>query len=77
MSGRTLTTATDTMGGQRPRVLWIAMNPAHQSDEAVVALLGRDALSVLQPTDSSPVTSATIANCLDAVDRLNSEIKSS
>lgn len=51
--------------------------PADQTDEAVVALLGRDALTVLQPDDDNPVTSAVIASCLDAVDRLPTETSSS
>lgn len=49
----------------------------HQQDEAVVALLGPDALTVLQPNDDNPVTSAVIANCLDAVERFETETHSS
>lgn len=51
--------------------------PAHQTDEAVVALLGPDALAVLQPNDENPVTSAVITSCLDALDRLNTDTHSS
>lgn len=46
------------------------VDPSHQSDESVVALLGPDALTVLQPNDNTPVTTAAIASCLDAVERL-------
>lgn len=46
------------------------ITPEHQTDEAVVALLGPDALTVLQPNDDTPVTTAVIMNCLDAVERL-------
>lgn len=46
---------------------------ANHSDETVIALLGRDALTVLEPTDSNPVTSEIIASCLDAVERLSIE----
>lgn len=51
--------------------------PAHQTDEAVVALLGPDALAVLQPNDENPVTSAVITSCLDALDRLDTDTHSS
>ena len=44
--------------------------PGQQTDEAVVGLLGPDALTVLQLNDDNPVTSVVIARCLDAVDRL-------
>lgn len=53
------------------------VDPAHQPDEAVVALLGLDALTVLEPNDNNPVTTAAIASCLDAVERLGSETNSS
>ena len=54
------------------------VDPAHQTDsEAVVALLGPDALAVLQPNDDTPVTSAMITSCLDAVERLATETSSS
>lgn len=54
----------------RPRRLDPA-NRAH--DDAVVALLGPDALAMLQPHDSNLITTNTIARCLDAVDRLDPE----
>lgn len=47
------------------------IDPANQTDEAVVALLGPDALAILQPNDDTPVTTAVIMNCLDAVEHLN------
>lgn len=47
--------------------------PAHQQDEALVALVGPDARPVLQPDDEHPVTSAAIARCLDALERLAPE----
>lgn len=43
---------------------------ASQSDEKVVALLGHDALAVLQSDDDNPVTSVVISRCLDAIERL-------
>ncbi|MGV3710592.1 MAG: hypothetical protein ACO1Q7_17305 [Gemmatimonas sp.] len=46
------------------------VTPAKQTDEAVIELLGVNALAVLQPSDDTPVTSAVIARCLDAVERL-------
>ena len=46
------------------------INPAQQNDDAVIALLGASALDVLQPNDDDPVTTAIIASCLDAVERL-------
>jgi hypothetical protein len=46
------------------------VSPANQTDERVIALLGHDALAVLQANDDNPVTSAVISNCLDAVERL-------
>ena len=51
--------------------------PTHQTDEAVVALLGPDALTVLQPNDNTPITSAAIARCLDAIERVNENTHSS
>lgn len=53
------------------------VDPTRHSDEAIVALLGPDALAVLQPHDNNPVTSAVIVSCLDAVDRLNIETQPS
>ena len=46
--------------------------PTNPSDAAVVALLGPDALTLLQPNDENPVTSAVIARCLDAVEQIHS-----
>lgn len=40
------------------------------SPDDVLALLGPDALAVLEPSTDNPVTSAAIARCLDAIDRL-------
>lgn len=51
--------------------------PAHQTDEAVVTLLGRDALTILDPDDDNPVTTAVIARCLDAVERRATETPTS
>lgn len=42
-------------------------------DHAIVALLGADALTILQPNDDTPVTSAAIARCLDKVEHLANE----
>lgn len=42
----------------------------HEPADAVAQLLGPDALTVLQPNDDDPVTTAAIASCLDAVERL-------
>jgi hypothetical protein len=50
------------------------LDPAKPTDEdAVVALLGPDALTILQPHDANPVTTAAITRCLDAVERLGTE----
>lgn len=50
------------------------LDPAKATDEdAVVALLGPDALTILQPHDANPVTTAAITRCLDAVERLGTE----
>jgi len=50
------------------------LDPAKRTDEtAVVALLGPDALTILQPHDANPVTTAAITRCLDAVERLGAE----
>lgn len=49
------------------------IDPAKSPEESVTALLGRDALAVLQPNDDTPVTTVVIANCLDAVDRLTAD----
>ncbi len=50
------------------------LNPAKATDEdAVVALLGPDALTILQPHDTNPVTTAAITRCLDAVERLGTD----
>jgi hypothetical protein len=47
------------------------LDPAKATDEdAVIALLGSDALTILQPNDANPVTSAVITRCLAAVERL-------
>lgn len=42
-------------------------------DHAVVALLGADAFSILQPNYDPRVTSAAIERCLDAVEQLGPE----
>jgi hypothetical protein len=42
------------------------------SPDDVLALLGPDALAVLEPSTDTPVTSAAISRCLDAMDRLAS-----
>jgi hypothetical protein len=50
------------------------LDPAKATDEdAVVALLGPDALTILQPHDANPVTTAAITRCLDAVEHLGTE----
>ena len=46
------------------------LESANRSDDIIVALLGPDALTILQPNDSNPVTTAAIARCLDALERL-------
>jgi len=48
-----------------------ATNRAH--DHAVMTLLGADALTILQPNNDTPVTTAAIERCLDAVERLGTE----
>lgn len=45
------------------------IDPAASPGDAL-ALLGPEALAVLQPRDGHPVTSAAIARCLDAIDRV-------
>jgi hypothetical protein len=50
------------------------LDPATHADD-VTALLGHDALAILQPTDDTPVTTAAIASCLDAVERLGTTTK--
>lgn len=42
-------------------------------DDAMIALLGPDAFTILQPNDDTPVTTAAIERCLDAVERLGTE----
>lgn len=50
------------------------LDPAKAIDEdAVVALLGPDALTILQPHDANPVTTAALTRCLDAVERLDTK----
>ena len=50
------------------------LDPAKATDEgAVVALLGSDVLTILQPHDANPVTTDTITRCLDVVERLGTE----
>ncbi|MDF1503225.1 hypothetical protein [Roseisolibacter sp. H3M3-2] len=46
---------------------------AARPDDALLALFGPDARPVLQPDDAHPLTSAAIARCLDAVERLAAE----
>jgi hypothetical protein len=53
------------------------LDPADRTDDAVVALVGPDALTILQPNDSNPVTTAAIARCLDALERLATETQGS
>jgi hypothetical protein len=48
-----------------------AINRSH--DNAVVALLGPDAFTILQPNGDHPVTTAALTRCLDAVERLGTE----
>jgi hypothetical protein len=52
-------------------------DPAHLPDDDVVALLGADALTVLQQQDGLSVTSAAIARCLDAIERLDTDTRTS
>lgn len=47
------------------------LNDLHH--EAIAARLGRDAITILQPTESNPVTTAAIARCLDVVEQLGGE----
>jgi len=42
-------------------------------DQAVVALLGPDAFTILQPNNDTPITAAAITRCLDAVEQLGPE----
>ncbi|WP_337171770.1 hypothetical protein [Gemmatimonas aurantiaca] len=49
------------------------VDPVVGPHDAVVALLGSDALSVLDPNDDNPLTTTAIVNCLDAVERLHTE----
>lgn len=49
------------------------VDPAVGPDDAVVTLLGSDALTILDPNDDNPVTTTAIVNCLDAVERLQTE----
>ncbi len=44
-------------------------------DDAIVTLLGPDAVTILQRNDGNPVTTAAIARCLDAVERLGTETR--
>ena len=50
------------------------LDPGDRSgDEAIIALLGPDAIAILHPSDGKPVTAAAIVRCLDAVERLGRE----
>ena len=50
------------------------LNPSDQrDDEAVVALLGPDAIAILHPNDGKPVTTAAIESCLDALERISTD----
>jgi hypothetical protein len=50
------------------------LDPTNRHDEdAIVALLGHDALTILQPHDANLVTTAAITRCLDAVEHLGTE----
>lgn len=67
---------------RRMRALLVAelrargINPANRfDDDAVVALLGPDAITILQPDDGTPVTTAAIARCLDRIERLGTDTK--
>jgi hypothetical protein len=53
------------------------LDPAHLPDDDVVALLGADALPLLQQHDGLPVTSAAIARCLDVIERLGTDTQGS
>jgi hypothetical protein len=44
---------------------------------AVAALLGPDALTVLEPNEDTPVTAAAIARCLDRIERLDTATQGS
>lgn len=50
------------------------LDPTDRStDEAVMALLGRDAIAILRPDERNPVTTAGIERCLGAIERLRTE----
>jgi hypothetical protein len=50
------------------------LNPSDPSDdEAVVALLGPDAIAILHPNEGTPVTTAAIESCLDALERISTD----
>ena len=54
------------------------VDPANASHEhTIVTLLGPDALPVLQPNESTPVTAGAIERCLDAVERPSTKPNSS
>ncbi len=54
------------------------LDPANRShDVAILALLGTDAVTILQPTEDNPVTSASIARCLDTIERLDNQTQGS
>jgi hypothetical protein len=54
------------------------LDPADRSDdEAVVALFGPDAIAILHPNDGTPVTTAAVESCLDALDRIRTDSQES
>ncbi len=53
-----------------------ALDPVDRS-AAVFARFGPDALTILQPNDGPPVTTAAIARCLDVIERLDTETRRS
>lgn len=48
-----------------------------RDDDAIVALIGADAHTILRPNDDNPVTAAAIAESLDVIERLSAQPKAS
>ena len=48
-----------------------------RDDDAILALIGADAHTVLRPNDDNPVTAAAIAESLDVIERLDAQPKGS
>ena len=48
-----------------------------RDDDAILALIGDDAHSILRPNDDNPVTATAIAEGLDVIERLSAQPKGS